>query len=64
MIKMLRILSNPKIKSFHTESIKIIVAILETFSIQDPFDFLCLITEIILTLEGNIILLFFFYFLI
>jgi hypothetical protein len=59
MIKMLRILSNPKIKSFHSESLKIIVAILEMFSIQDPFDFLCLITEIILTLEGNIKLFFF-----
>lgn len=54
---MLRILSNPQIESLHSDSIRIIILILETFSSKNQYDFLGLITELILTLQGEYIFL-------
>lgn len=55
MTRMLRILANPKTKSLHSNSTKIIILILKTFSNKNPFDFLSIITEIILSLEGMLL---------
>lgn len=51
--RMLRILLNPDIKSLHSNSTKIIILILETFSVSNHFDFFSLVSEIILSLEGK-----------
>ncbi|CAF0994244.1 unnamed protein product, partial [Brachionus calyciflorus] len=51
MSRMLLILSNPDIKSLHSYSCKIIILILETFSLQSQYDFFLLISELILTLD-------------
>ena len=50
--RMLRILLNPEIKSLHSNSTKIIILMLETFSVSNHFDFFSLVSEIILSLEG------------
>ena len=56
--RMLRILLNPDIKSLHSNSTKIIILILETFSVSNHFDFFSLVSEIILSLEGRLWFLF------
>ena len=54
MSTMLRILTNPKVKSLHSDSCKIVVLILEKFSLNSQYEFFNLIIELILTLEGNL----------
>jgi hypothetical protein len=54
MSRMLYILSSPEIKTLHAKSCKLIVLILETFNLNSKFDFYCLVTELIHTLDGKL----------
>ena len=59
--RMLLILANPDIKSLHVNSCKIIILILETYNINSKFEFFKLISELIFTLEGELIIQYFSY---
>lgn len=53
MSRLFRFLSNPDTKLLHSKCRKIVILILETFSIDSHFDFFNLTFELILALEGN-----------
>jgi hypothetical protein len=52
MSRLFRFLSNPDTKALHSKCRKIVILILETFSVNSHCDFLNLTFELILALEG------------
>lgn len=50
--RMLMILSNPEIRSLHTNSLQILEILSETFFQHNEFSFVKLVIELVLTLQG------------